>query len=177
MRLSARHLAIATVLCTGALGGGWLLRSVSWSTTPSAAPAAAYTLLDGQTGNLHQLRGQVVLVNFWATSCSICVAEMPALAATFEAYRSRGFQTLAVALQDDPPALVAIFAEQKRLPFGVVIDNTGAVARSFAGSLGGVPGTPTTFLINKRGEIVKRYLGKPDFVALRLLVEQLLAEA
>ncbi len=176
MRLSGRHLAIATLLCSAAglawVGGRWWQAAV-----PATAPAVAYTLLDGRTGNISQLKGQVVLINFWATSCSICVAEMPALAATFEAYHGRGLQTLAVAMQDDPPALVATFAEQKRLPFGVVIDNTGAVARSFAGSLGGVPGTPTTFLINKRGEIVKRYVGKPDFVALRLLVEQLLTEA
>lgn len=174
MRLSGRHLAIAALLCAGAVGGGLFL----WpAPAPSAAPAVAYTLLDGQTGNISQLKGQVVLVNFWATSCSICVAEMPALTATFQAYRSRGFQTLAVAVQDDPPALVATFAEQQRLPFGVVIDNTGAIARSFAPSFGGVPGTPTTFLINKRGEIVQRYVGKPDFAALHRLVEQLLAEA
>ena len=176
MRLSGRHLAIATLLCAAAaaawVGGGFLPAA-----TPAAAPAVAYTLLDGQTGNISQLKGQVVLVNFWATSCSICVAEMPALAATFETYRSQGFQTLAVALQADPPALVASFAEQQRLPFGVVIDNTGAIARSFAGSFGGVPGTPTTFLINRRGEIVQRFVGKPDFAALRMLVAQLLAEA
>lgn len=173
MGLSGRHLAIAALLCAGVVGGGLLLAPPA---APAAAPAVAYTLLDGQTGKLNQLKGQVVLVNFWATSCSICVAEMPALASTFETYRSRGLQTLAVAMQDDPPALVATFAEQKRLPFGVVIDNTGAIVRSFAGSFGGVPGTPTTFLINKRGEIVKRYVGKPDFAALHTLLEQLLAE-
>jgi protein-disulfide isomerase len=73
----------------------------------------------------------------------------------------------------DPPAFVASFAEARRLPFGVVIDNTGAIARSF----GDVQLTPTMVLMNRRGEIVKRYVGPPDFLALQALVEQLLAES
>ncbi|MFX8504460.1 TlpA disulfide reductase family protein, partial [Acinetobacter baumannii] len=73
----------------------------------------------------------------------------------------------------DPPAFVAKFAETRRLPFGVAIDNTGAVA----GAFGQVQMTPTTFLVNKRGDIVKRFVGQPDFAALHGLIEQLLAEA
>ncbi len=73
----------------------------------------------------------------------------------------------------DPPAYVASFAETRKLPFGVAIDNTGEIARSF----GQVQLTPTSFLINKRGEIVKRFVGAPDFPALHRLVEQLLTEA
>ena len=68
---------------------------------------------------------------------------------------------------------MANFAETRKLPFGVAIDNTGEIARSF----GSVQLTPTSFLISKRGEIVKRYVGAPDFTALQALVEQLLAEA
>jgi peroxiredoxin len=58
-------------------------------------------------------------------------------------------------------------------PFGVVIDNTGAIAKAY----GDVQLTPTTFLIDKRGAIVKRYVGEPDFAALHGLVDRLLAEA
>ena len=73
----------------------------------------------------------------------------------------------------DPPCRSGRrFAAVARLPFQVVIDNTGAVARSF----GEVRVTPTTVLINKRGEIVKRYVGEPDFAALHKLVDALLAE-
>ena len=71
------------------------------------------------------------------------------------------------------PARVAGFAESRRLPFGVVIDNTGAIARAF----GDVALTPTTFLIDRRGAIARRYVGEPDFAALQTLVERLLAEA
>jgi peroxiredoxin len=67
---------------------------------------------------------------------------------------------------------VARFAESRQLPFGVAIDNTGEIARQF----GDVQLTPTTFIVNKRGEIVKQFVGEPDFTALHLLIEKLLAE-
>ena len=93
--------------------------------------------------------------------------------ATYEKFRSRGYQTVAVAMSYDPPAYVANFAESRKLPFAVAIDNTGEIARRF----GDVQLTPTSMLINKRGEIVKRYVGAPDFAALHKLVDQLLAES
>ena len=136
------------------------------------APNAAYTLLDGSRSNIESLRGKVVLVNFWATSCTTCVHEMPQIVATHEKFKARGFETLAVVMRYDPPAYVINFAETRKLPFGVVIDNTGAIAKSFDQ----VQLTPTTVLINKRGEIVQRYVGEPDFAALHVLVETLLAE-
>lgn len=137
------------------------------------APNFSYTLLDGAKASTEQLRGKVVLVNFWATSCVSCVKEMPALMATHRKYQARGFETLAVAMSYDPPAYVANFAQSRQLPFGVVIDNTGAIARAFPD----VRLTPTTYLIDKRGAIVKRYVGEPDFTELHTLVEKLLAEA
>jgi len=118
------------------------------------------------------MRGKVVLVNFWATSCAVCVHEMPNIVATHEMFKARGYDTLAVAMSYDPPAYVISFAERRKLPFGVAIDNTGAIARTF----GDVQFTPTSVLINKRGEIVKRFVGEPDFVALHRLVEELLTE-
>jgi peroxiredoxin len=140
---------------------------------PQPAPAVSYTLLDGSMRSTEQLRGKVVLVNFWATSCTTCVHEMPQIVATHEKFKQRGFDTLAVAMSYDPPAYVANFAETRKLPFGVAIDNTGEIAKRFDN----VRGTPTTFLINKRGEIVKRYVGEPDFAALHRLIESLLDQA
>lgn len=137
------------------------------------APDFSFTLLDGTKGSTRELRGKVVLLNFWATSCVSCVKEMPQLVDTHRKFRDRGFETLAVAMSYDPPAYVANFAQTRALPFGVVIDNTGAIAAGF----GNVKLTPTTFLIDKRGAIVKRYVGEPDFAALHALVEKLIAEA
>ncbi len=136
------------------------------------APAVSYTLLDGHPGELAALRGRVVLVSFWATDCAPCVQEMPALVANWRRFSPQGFETLAVAMQYDPPALVANFAQSRALPFGVVIDNTGEIAHRF----GGVQFTPTSLLINKRGEIVRRWVGATDFAALAPQIADLVAE-
>lgn len=140
---------------------------------PEPAPDLAYTLLDGSRSSTAALRGRVVLVNFWATSCAVCVREMPQIVATHERFASRGLQTLAVAMQYDAPAAVAAFAERRRLPFGVVIDNTGTLAQG----LGPVRGTPTLLLIDRRGRVAERIVGAPDFAALHDRIEALLAEA
>ena len=160
-------IAAALVLAGGAAA------YVATATATRSAPPIDYTLLDGTRHNLRQLQGQVVLVNFWATSCTVCVHEMPQIVATHQKYGGRGYATLAVAMQYDPPAYVAEFARRRALPFGVAIDNTGAIARSFAD----VPGTPTTFVIDRHGEIVQRYVGAPDFAALHRLIEKLLRAA
>ena len=133
------------------------------------APVVSYTLLDGRKSELAALQGHVVLVNFWATDCAPCVEEMPALVENWRQFSPQGFETLAVAMQSDPPALVSNFAQARALPFGVVIDNTGEVARRF----GDVQFTPTSLLINKRGEIVKRWIGKTDFAAIAPLIAEL----
>jgi peroxiredoxin len=136
------------------------------------APAVSYTLLGGQAASSAQWQGKVVLVNFWATSCVTCLKEMPELMATHEKFKARGFETVAVAMSYDNPAYVARFTEQRRLSFQVTHDFTGQFAQQF----GDVQLTPTTFLINKRGQIVKRYLGEPNFAALHLRLEKLLTE-
>jgi len=137
------------------------------------APESSFVLLDGSQMRSTQLQGKVTLVNFWATSCTTCVAEMPEIVATYDKYKDKGFDTLAVAMSYDPPAYVVNFTESRKLPFKVAIDNTGANAKAW----GDVKLTPTTYLVNKRGEIVKRYVGTPDFAELHRLIEKLLAEA
>jgi peroxiredoxin len=136
-------------------------------------PESTFVLLDGSSQTTADLRGRVTLVNFWATSCVTCVAEMPEIIATHEKFNNGGFDTLAVAMSYDPPSYVVNFAETRKLPFKVAIDNTGAVAKAW----GDVRLTPTTYIVNKRGEIVKRYVGAPDFAALHRLIEKLLAES
>ena len=163
-----------STLAGGAVAIALVAGALTWTSLSSraAAPLVSYTLLDGSKGSTDALRGKVVLVNFWATSCVICMAEMPQVVATHEKFRSQGYDTVAVAMSYDPPALVARYAESRRLPFGVAIDNTGAIARLF----GDVQATPTSFLLDKQGRIVKRYVGAPDFAALDALIGKLLAE-
>ncbi len=143
------------------------------TTSISTAPASTFVLLDGSKKSTADLKGRVTLVNFWATSCTTCVAEMPKIIATHDKYHARGFDTLAVAMSYDPPSYVVNFAQTRKLPFAVAIDNTGSVAKAW----GDVRLTPTTYIVNKRGEIVKRYIGEPDFAELHRLIEELLAQA
>jgi peroxiredoxin len=165
MKKTLYAVAIALALAVGV--GVYLNAGVS------AAPASTFVLLDGSKKTTEDLKGKVTLVNFWATSCVTCVAEMPKVIATYDKYKGQGYDTLAVAMSYDPPAYVVNFAETRKLPFKVAIDNTGAVAQAW----GDVKLTPTTYVVNKRGEIVKRYVGEPDFAELHKLIEKLLAEA
>ncbi len=155
-----------------ALGLGGVAACSRWI-AGKTAPNVRYTLLDGSTSTLQSLRGKVVLVNFWTTDCEPCVREMPQFVATHEKYKARGLETLAVSMSYNAPALVINFAQRRHLPFGVVIDNTGAVARGF----GDVAYTPTSVLIDKHGRIVQRVVGATDFAKLDKLVEKLLAES
>lgn len=135
-----------------------------------AAPQASFSTLGGEKLALDSLRGKVVLVNFWATSCPGCVKEMPDLVKTWQKYHSRGLETIAVAMSYDPPEYVRQFAEKNGLPFIVALDTDGAVARAF----GNVRVTPTTFVIDKQGQIVQQYVGEPDFSRLHSLIESVL---
>lgn len=156
--------AATTVLAVGAL--------VFFKSGTEIAPESKFVLLDGSSKTTAELKGRVTLVNFWATSCVTCVAEMPKIIATYNKYHSQGFDTIAVAMSYDPPAYVVNYAQTRQLPFNVAIDNTGAVARAW----GEVKLTPTTYVVNKRGEIVKRFVGEPDFAELHKLIESLLKQ-
>jgi peroxiredoxin len=161
-------LYLAAIVVSAAIGA-----TAYFVTGAEAAPPATFVLLDGSKRSTQDLKGRVTLVNFWATSCTTCVAEMPKVMATYEKYHAKGFDTIAVAMSYDPPAYVVNFAETRKLPFQVAIDNTGAVAKAW----GEVKLTPTTYVVNKKAQIVKRFVGEPNFAELHKLIEQLLAEA
>lgn len=167
MRIKYGAIALAVAAVAGL--GAW----VALGTGSSPAPESSFVLLDGSRLTTTDLRGKVVLVNFWATSCTSCVAEMPDLIATHQKYQAQGFDTLAVAMSYDPPSYVVNFAESRKLPFKVAIDNTGAAAKAW----GDVQLTPTTYIVNKQGQIVKSYVGPPQLGELHQLIEKLLAQS
>jgi len=136
------------------------------------APESTFRLLDGSTLTSADLRGKVLLVNFWATTCVSCVKEMPQLIETHRRFAARGFETVAVAMSYDPPEWVANFARTRQLPFKVALDSDGTLARHW----GEVKLTPTTYIVDRQWRIVKRYVGEPDFAALAQLLDKLLAE-
>jgi peroxiredoxin len=135
-------------------------------------PDLPFTEINGQASHLSQLQGRVVVLNFWATSCSACVKEMPRLIETHKRFEAQGLETLAIAMSYDPPAYVVQFTESRKLPFRVVMDHDGSLARAF----GDIQLTPTTLVVDRRGQVIKRYIGEPDFSALDDLLSRLLAK-
>jgi len=159
---------IAGIVAAAVIGvGAWVYSGAG----QTAAPQSTFVLLDGSQKTTADLKGKVTLVNFWATTCVTCVKEMPALMATHQKYAPRGYETVAVAMSYDPPAWVLNFAQTRQLPFKVALDNTGDIAKAW----GDVKLTPTTYLVDKQGQIVKRYVGEPEMQALHQLIEKLLA--
>ncbi len=138
-----------------------------------AAPQSTFVLLDGSTATTADLKGKVTLVNFWATTCVTCVKEMPALVSTYNKFKDRGYETVAVAMSYDQPRWVVGFSQSRQLPFKVALDNTGQIAKDW----GDVQLTPTTYLVDKDGQIVKRFVGEPNMEALHSLIEELLKKA
>ncbi|MGB9990494.1 peroxiredoxin family protein [Massilia sp. SM-13] len=136
----------------------------------SSAPEVTFVGIKGERIAPADLKGKVVMVNFWATSCTTCVAEMPEMVNTYNKYKSQGLEFVAVAMKYDAPNYVVNFAETRQLPFKVALDVTGEAAKAY----GDVAMTPTTFVIDKDGKIIKRYVGKPEFAALHKLLEKAL---
>ncbi len=169
MKPLSKSLAIVAVLVVLAVGG-----YLGWSALDQkpAAPNVAFNLIDGKTIDTAALRGKVVLVDFWATSCTTCVGEMPQLVKTYDQFAPKGFDLVAVAMHYDSPEFVRNFAQQRQLPFTVAYDASGSAARAFRE----VRLTPTSFLIDKSGHIVKQYVGPPDFPELHQLINRLLAQ-
>lgn len=157
-----RHcIAIASAVAI-AIAGWFLLR-------PSALPlppTVQFVTLEGERVTLADLRGKVVLVNFWATTCRTCVQEMPDMAALYRAYRPHGLEAIFVAMPYDRPDFVLKFARERALPFKVALDVQGELVRAF----GDVRFTPTTFVLDPRGRIVQRVVGEVDFARLRDLI-------
>jgi peroxiredoxin len=165
--VSVRGLILAAVLAA-AIAGSLV---VSLGRAP-AAPDVTFVSIQGERIAVTGLRGRVTIVNFWATDCAICVKEMPEMARTYERHRGRGLEFIAVAMRHDPPNRVLDYAGRNQLPFKVALDATGELAVAF----GSVRFTPTTFVIDRRGKIVARIQGEPDFAKLNALIEEKLQE-
>jgi peroxiredoxin len=145
------------------LGGLWFALA-----SPERAPQISFSTLDGRQITSADLKGRVALINFWATSCPGCVAEMPKLVDTYQRYHAQGFEVVSVAMSYDPPDHVLHFAKKNALPFPVALDADGSLAMAF----GDVQVTPTAIVIDQNGNIVRRVMGELDFAALHALLDQ-----
>ena len=163
---TVRKLTVALALAAVVLIGG-LAALPFLASQPRPAPDLVMTTIGGEATALSSLRGQPVLVSFWSTSCGTCLTEMPALVALHQRYAPLGLRTFAVAMSHDRPETVRSFARTRGLPFEVVLDESGAVARGFNDT----QVTPTKFLIDGSGSIVRVYAGFTDFADLQRRIE------
>ena len=157
-------LALAVLVATG-IGAWFTLRPAQ------LAPDVSFTTLEGKKFSMQDLRGKLVLVKFWATSCVTCVKQMPDTIAFYQEFSPKGFETIAIAMNYDPPNYVLNFAQTRQLPFPVALDIDGKIAQAF----GDIRLTPTALLIDKQGRVLKRYLGEYDKADFRATVERALA--
>lgn len=167
MNRKSRFSAVLIVLL--AFFGGWLYLSPA---APAEAPQITFKITDGRRLPLQNLRGQPVLVTFWATSCPGCMREMPHLITLYNEFSGKGLEIIGVAMSYDPPNRVMQMIKKRQIPYPVSLDPDGAIANSFDN----VNLTPTSFLIGPDGRIIKHRVGEMDMDRLREQIRKLLSQ-
>ncbi len=172
-----------TILLILLLSAGWVIwsRAEPGGSERFAAPRVGFmapdfnlTAFDGRAYHLHDLRGQVVIVNLWASWCGPCQAEMPTLEQIYREYHAQGLELLGVnatLTQANEEAQARRKAEEWGLTFPLLLDPDGSVLQQYEGR-----SLPSTFLIDAQGVVQKVIVGGPISEALlRIEVEKLLA--
>jgi len=124
----------------------------------------------GRAQSLSGFKGKVVFLNFWATWCGPCRAEMPSMNALYSKYREKGLEIIAVNIMEKEADVIA-FMENNKLSFPAYLDTDGAVSNSY-----GIQSIPSSFLIDREGKIVVRLVGSIDWDAheIHAAIDQLL---
>jgi len=126
---------------------------------PVPAPLETFATLDGARVRLADFKGRVVLLNFWATWCAPCIREMPSLDRLQAVLEDRGLAVLAISIDRGGAKVVRPFAKRLGLErLALYLDAKGALFQAF-----GVTGLPTTFLIDRQGDIVGAYPGAAEW--------------
>ena len=179
MQLTRRRLTFIGILV---LAAAWIVVSADKNGASTAglipapqagflAPGFTLETIEGESITLSDLRGQVVLVNFWATWCPPCKAEMPAFEQTYKDYTDEGFVILAVnAIQQDSVEAIDSFRAANGLTFPILLDTNGDINRAYQ-----VRSLPTSFFVGKDGIISEVVIGGPMAEALiRSRIEELI---
>lgn len=124
------------------------------ATAPKIAPDFSLGDLDGKTVRLSDSAGKVRLVDFWATWCAPCREEVPAFKELYASYKDKGFEIIAISMDEEGAKVVRPFVEKERIPYTNLIGSE-EVEKAF----GGVLGYPTAFLVDRDGKIVDSYVG------------------
>ena len=115
--------------------------------------------ISGEKITSQQLLGKITLINFWATDCPGCINEMPGLIETYNQYKDKGLEVIAVAMYYDPPSRVISFTKNNNLPFPVVLDTKKEIISKF----NNVKLTPTSIILDENGYVINTIIGEIDF--------------
>ena len=159
-------LALALALAAGCArkepgaGGGQGAPSADAGTVGSVAPAFAHADLDGKTVQLADFKGKVVILDFWATWCPPCREEVPDFVRLQSKYRDKGLAIVGLSLDAGGAKDVRPFADEFNVNYTMLIANDET-----ANAYGGIVGIPTTFVIDRQGRIVKKFVGLTGYGA------------
>ena len=165
---------IVAVLTGAAVLGVALAPEIFPVEVGSRAPEfSAADLATGRERTLADYRGQVVLLNIWATWCQPCRVEMPGMQRLHEQLGREGLKVVAVSIDEAGPEIVREFAREHALTFDILLDPSRAIERIYQ-----TTGVPESFVLNRGGTIVKKVIGAAewDSAVNRDLIRRLLAQ-
>ncbi len=122
--------------------------------TGKAAPDWALKNVDGKTVKLSDYKGKVVILDFWATWCPPCRAEIPSFVELYKKYSQDGLVVVGVSVDEEGPSVVKPFIKRNKIEYPIVMAD-GKIEQAY----GGVEAIPTTFIINREGKIVNKHVG------------------
>ena len=136
-----------------------------WANTIHKVPEVIYkqapefTLLDinGNKVNLSDFKGKVVILDFWATWCPPCIAEIPHFIELYDEYKNRGLEVIGISVDWNGQRVVPPFAEEKGINYILLLGDD-----EVTDLYGGIISIPTTFILDRKGGIRKRYMGYRD---------------
>ena len=147
-RITSRCLAVLTLAISFAAS------QPAPAAEPKTAPAWELKDLDGKAVKMSDFEGKVVILDFWATWCPPCRKEIPGFVELQKQYGDKGLVVIGVSLDEEGPSVVKRFNEQNNVNYPVVMGDEKVVK-----AFGGVEGIPTTFIIDRKGNIVKKHVG------------------
>lgn len=164
---------VVGALVLGAAALTWVAPGTGVEINREAPNFRAVNLATRDSVSLEDYRGSVTLVNIWATWCLPCRDEMPSMQSLYDSLASRGFRIAAISIDEGSPEDVVAFAQKLGLTFDILHDRSGTVERQYQ-----TTGVPESFLLDRRGILVKRVIGAHDWSspANRSAVERLLAQ-
>ena len=158
MKLKEIFISLFAIVLLATLGYLWFAPAGL-----KTSPDIKLVTIDGEQLQLASLRGNPLLITFWATTCPGCIKEMPHLIELYEELSPQGLEIIGIAMDYDPPNQVLAMRNAKNIPYPIALDIDADAARAF----GNVRLTPTSFLIAPDGRIVFQKLGEMSMEKLR----------